>query len=135
MDEVNPQEPLNNGEKTVKRGEDGRIQAGSAPLNPNGKPKGTKHFATVFMEELKREITMKKRNGEQEEMPVDKAMARAMINKAVSGDVQAFNAVADRVDGKPKQQHEHSGEDGEPLIVQFAPIFNKDKEQEDQEGK
>ena len=31
-----------------------------------------------------------------------RAMVRAMIKKACDGDVQAFNAVADRSDGKPK---------------------------------
>ena len=27
-------------------------------------------------------------------------MARAMVNKAIAGDVQAFNSVADRLDGR-----------------------------------
>jgi hypothetical protein len=31
-------------------------------------------------------------------------MARAQVDKAIKGDTQAFNAVADRMEGKPTQQ-------------------------------
>ncbi len=115
------EKPLNDGRITGKDPETGQFLPGNTLSK--GKPKGTKHFATVFMEELKREVLLQTKDGDLK-MTVDKAMARAMINKAIKGDVPAFNAVTDRVDGKPKQQHELAGEDGEPLVVQFAPVFN-----------
>jgi len=34
-----------------------------------------------------------------------------IVDKAVEGDVQAFNAMADRIDGKPIQGLHHSGDD------------------------
>lgn len=74
------------------------------PGNPGGgKPKGSKHFATIFNEILKEEIQLKDFNGKPIKMTLSKAMSTAMARKAIRGDVSAFNAVADRVDGKPSQ--------------------------------
>lgn len=49
--------------------------------------------------------------------PRDKAsaMCDALIDEAVAGDLTAINMVMDRVDGKPKAQHEHTGADGGPI--------------------
>ena len=44
-------------------------------------------------------------------------LADRVVLKAIEGDVPAFNAVADRVDGKPAQALELSGADGEDLSV------------------
>lgn len=72
--------------------------------NPAGKPKGTKHFATMFMEVLKEEIMLKDpKSGKHVKMSMSRAMTEAMVRKAIRGDVSAFNSVADRVDGRPKQ--------------------------------
>jgi len=38
-----------------------------------------------------------------------RAIARALLDKALEGDMQAINAVMDRLDGKPMQQVELSG--------------------------
>lgn len=43
------------------------------------------------------------------------AMADALVDKAVKGDVQAFNAVCDRIEGKPVQAVEMTGADGGPI--------------------
>jgi len=79
----------------------GRIRPGMA-LNPFGKPKGTKHFATIFMEVLKEEIKLK----DGRKMTKSRAMTEAMVLQAMKGNVHAFDSVADRVDGKPKQDME-----------------------------
>lgn len=42
-------------------------------------------------------------------------IADKLLDLALSGDVQAFNASRDTVDGKPTQAMEHSGADGAPL--------------------
>lgn len=69
--------------------------------NPADKKPGTKHFSTIFMDILKEEI-----DHDGKKVAVDKIMSMAMTKKAMKGDVQAFNAVADRVDGKPQQKTE-----------------------------
>jgi len=73
--------------------------------NPGGGyPKGKRHFATIFKEILQEEIQLKDFNGKPIKMTLSKAMSTAMARKAIRGDVNAFNAVADRVDGKPLQE-------------------------------
>ena len=90
-------------EKTVTRVRGKPFVKGLDPRRRiDGMRKGTKHFKTIFMEELLREVELKGMG----KMPSGKAMSIAMIRKAISGDVYAFNAVADRVDGKPKQEVE-----------------------------
>jgi len=73
--------------------------------NPGGtgRPKGQKHFATIFKEILREQIQLKDFNGKPIKMTLSQAMSTAMARKAVRGDVMAFNAVADRVDGRPAQ--------------------------------
>ena len=47
-------------------------------------------------------------------------MVKAMITKAIDGDVNAFNSLMDRVAGKPAQALEVSGEGGQPIV--FMPL-------------
>lgn len=47
-------------------------------------------------------------------------MAEAIAQKAAAGDIAAFTAVADRIDGKPKQQIEHSGDAENPVAVAIS---------------
>lgn len=44
-----------------------------------------------------------------------RAVVEKLFDEAEAGNVQAANAIADRLDGKPMQALEHSGPDGEPL--------------------
>jgi hypothetical protein len=82
----------------VQRDEKGRILPGSV-LNPVGTKPGTKQFFTIFKELLQEEYELKGHG----KMTAGKAMSKSMIMKAIRGDVKAFEAVADRVDGKPHQ--------------------------------
>lgn len=89
--------PINNG-AIKERDEKGRIVPGMV-LNPNGKPKGTRHFSTLFNEMVKEKIKLK----DGTEMTILRAMGLAMARKAMKGDVKAFEQVADRLDGKSVQ--------------------------------
>lgn len=72
--------------------------------NPNGKPKGVQNSKTRLLRLL--ELVQKKRNpitGEDEEFTVLELMDMQMIAKALKGDQKAYEAVVDRLEGKPKQ--------------------------------
>lgn len=86
--------------KSEKSG--GMVFAPGVSGNPAGKPKGTKHFSTLFKELLQEKIKLT----DGTEITMLKAMGMAMAKKAIKGDVAAFNAVSDRLDGKPKQEVE-----------------------------
>lgn len=91
---------LENTPNSVEIAEMGRTPDGKfLPGHSVHKPKGTKHFASLFAEILKEEVVLK----DGSKITVGKAMAHAMARKAMKGDVHAFDSVADRMDGKPAQ--------------------------------
>jgi len=54
----------------------------------------------------------------------------ALITKALDGDMSAIKEVADRLDGKPRQQVDLGGQDGEnPLVTAINIRFVKSSEQ------
>ncbi len=72
--------------------------------NPAGKPKGTQHSKTRLLRLL--DLVQKKKNpitGEEEDFTVLELMDMQMIAKALKGDQRAYEAVVDRLEGKPKQ--------------------------------
>ncbi|MGE3710031.1 MAG: hypothetical protein AB7G35_10185 [Hyphomicrobiaceae bacterium] len=56
--------------------------------------------------------------GEGDPKALDK-LADALVEKGVTGDVAALKEIGDRLDGKPSQQLEHTGEGGGPLKVRW----------------
>jgi len=53
----------------------------------------------------------------------------ALITKALDGDMSAIKEVADRLDGKPRQQVDLGGQDGEnPLVTAINIRFVKSSE-------
>jgi hypothetical protein len=44
-------------------------------------------------------------------------IARAVVNAAAAGDMQAAKEIGDRLDGKPRQEVEHSGDVGLPFVI------------------
>ncbi len=83
--------------KSLKSG--GMVFAPGVSGNPAGKPKGTKHFSTLFNEMVREKIKLK----DGTETTILRAMGMAMTRRAMSGDVKAFAEVADRLDGKAVQ--------------------------------
>lgn len=50
-------------------------------------------------------------------------IANRVVEAAADGDAQAFKEIGDRLDGKPKQQTEVSGPDGEALPLSISVGF------------
>ena len=111
MEKQKVKKPANSGKTLVKRDDKGRILPGEH-LNPAGPKPGYKHFSTIILQELKREVELKGFG----KMPSDKAMVIAMIRKSITGDVPAFNAVADRVDGKAKTEATVTLREDKPIL-------------------
>ena len=44
-------------------------------------------------------------------------LARKLVDAADGGDFQALKEIGDRIDGKPKQQIEATGEGGGPIVI------------------
>jgi hypothetical protein len=72
--------------------------------NPNGRPKGVPNTATRLKRllELEQEI-LNPVTGLKEQFTVAEQMDMAMIAKARKGDVRAYNALVDRLEGRPNQ--------------------------------
>lgn len=70
-------------ENQFKKGESG---------NPNGRPKGSRGLAKVVMEELKAKITVNE-NGRSKKLKKVEAIAKQMVNKAMTGDPKAISLV------------------------------------------
>jgi hypothetical protein len=97
--------PLNTGEMMVNRDKRGRITAGSV-LNPNGKPKGTRHLSTILSECLSRSTN--------DESTHEDIIINKVIEMAENGDMRAIELVWDRLEGKATQTI-HQKNDGEVL--------------------
>jgi hypothetical protein len=74
--------------------------------NPGGRPK-TKLFRIALEAEIEKAG---------DDGPSLRKIARSLLDKAASGDMQAIKEVADRLDGKPTQILEHNSADGTPTL-------------------
>lgn len=74
------------------------------PRRSNGRPAGIPNTATRLKRllEMEQEITNPV-NGEKEKFTVAEQMDLAMINAARKGNVKAYTALVDRLEGKPNQ--------------------------------
>jgi Family of unknown function (DUF5681) len=64
--------------------------------NPNGRPKGSKNFSTPFAEELAQTVTLTE-NGKRRKMANRQALAKQLVNKALSNDPKAAALVLDQI--------------------------------------
>jgi len=62
--------------------------------NPGGKPTSVKQFKAALM------LAVNRTDGDKVKLA---QIAEALVEKAIAGDVQAINAIADRLDGKAPQ--------------------------------
>lgn len=49
------------------------------------------------------------------------ALADALVDAGIAGDVPALKEIGDRLDGKAAQAVEHSGQGGGPLVITWQP--------------
>jgi hypothetical protein len=60
--------------------------------NPEGRPKGSRNFATVLQDELKRRVPVTE-DGKRKKITKREATAKQLANKAASGDLKAIPIV------------------------------------------
>lgn len=76
-------------------------------------------------------IALKEADGDHKKL---RRVAEALIAKAIDGDVQAIREIADRTDGKPRQENEHTGPGGGPLVFEEVRRIIVDTANPDAEG-
>lgn len=81
----------------------------AAPVGNSNAAKGK-----AWADAVKRAIRTK--YGKEWEQSLEELAAK-LVEAADQGDLQALKEVGDRIDGKPKQQIEASGEGGGPLLL------------------
>ncbi len=113
-----------------------RIKVVEVPKRPKGFQKGNTHsvgnngrtvalatqyqkrfIAAAIEHALMKEVKANNNNKNPVKNPsrrIDR-LVEAAIRKAEKGDIFAFNSLADRVEGKPVNAHEHTGADGAPI--------------------
>lgn len=104
-------------EQIIKDGKKTRFKKGKSG-NPAGRPPGVPNVKTRLQRFLN--LVQNGKNpvtGEQEEFTVAELMDLKQIAKALNGDLQSYNALMDRLEGKAPQAHEHSGPDKGPIEV------------------
>ncbi len=84
--------------------------------NPGGRPKRPWTFMGLYEEELENVLTTQ--DGQQIE--AKRAVAKRLVKMAIDGDINAIKELANRLDGMPKQQLEHSGNLEGLVIVKDA---------------
>uniref|UniRef100_A0A6M3ISE9 DUF5681 domain-containing protein n=2 Tax=viral metagenome TaxID=1070528 RepID=A0A6M3ISE9_9ZZZZ len=99
-----------------------RWKKGSKSPNPKGRPE--QPWKAVFRKEVEKLIVTKSGKKEQ----IKHLIAKAQIAEALKGNTYAFNAVADRMEGRPVQPTDltSQGEKIEPIQV----IIVEDKHDE-----
>lgn len=84
--------------------ENGKFKKGHRRVG--GMEKGYKFARPVIIEKLAKELEVRGM-GKVEAL---EAMVQSAINKAINGDIYAFNSLLDRVDGRPGQDMNHKVE-------------------------
>jgi len=96
------------------------------PRNPRGQQRDKPYREALRMELAEMGVDLKKL----------REVARAHIEKAAAGDMQAIKELADRLDGKPTQMLEHVEPGGQPvrrLVRQFVSVVETREEFERKE--
>ena len=83
--------------------------------DPNINRKGQPPKEWTWRGELLKALERKTADG----TPMKQGMAEAMVDKALQGDVIAFNAIANRTDGMPQQTTLIKGDANEPLAIKL----------------
>jgi HPt (histidine-containing phosphotransfer) domain-containing protein len=86
-----------------------------------GRPVGAQNKDRPFRDALRMEIAAAGEDARQL-----RKVARALLDTAASGDVQAIREVADRLDGKPAQAIEHTGDNQVYVVRMPAAVASLD---------
>jgi hypothetical protein len=84
----------------------------AAPKNP-----GNRWSDKAWREAIRVSVNEEDANG----IKKIRRLADQLVALALDGDVGALKEVGDRLDGRPAQALEHSGPDGEALVVTWQP--------------
>ncbi len=92
--------------------------------NPIGRKTGSKNFKTELEEELLEKITIKE-SGKPKKIPKQRAMLKALMAKAIQGDVKAANVVLNMVlklvpEAKVTELEENLSEADIDILNEFA---------------
>jgi hypothetical protein len=88
-----------------------------AAANPNGRPREPWSWSGLIREAMER----KNLDGE----PIKEAVANALVDKAIQGDVAAIKEIGNRIDGMPVQKNIVAGDDEHPLRIDAADTLNR----------
>jgi len=83
---------------------------------PAGAPIGNKNGAKQRLVEQALIRAIKQRDLEAGDGETLRKIAEAMLDRALKGDPLGFDRIADRLDGKPAQQLQHTGADDGPVL-------------------
>lgn len=124
MEQNNPVSDLpdNTGECTPQRDAKGRLLPG-ASLNPAGKPKGTISLISIVKELLQRPILG-------DRITYAEGIVKALLDKALSGDVKAIITIINYIDGLPKQTYVIEKEEEETNLPTMADLIRKQPPEE-----
>lgn len=111
-EEIAPESPQDRRLANLKPIQPGEVR------NPNGRPKGTPNFKTVLGKWMRiKELTVNPITKKTMKLSQQDIVALAMIKEARNGNVQAFVAISDRMDGKPEQKQINAFEEGTEISV------------------
>jgi hypothetical protein len=82
-------------------------------INRNGRPKKNQAMTKILADVLDEENV----NYKGQKISGKEAVARKMLELAMTGDVPALKYIYDRLDGTPRQSVELTGEDGGPIMI------------------
>lgn len=101
---MSEENPVNNGEKAVVRNDKGQIVAGSAALNPAGKPIGTKHLSTKLYNALQDTTMVTGPDGIKTKKSYGDLLIQRIIKDSIEkGNTSLINMVMAYIDGAPQQ--------------------------------
>jgi len=77
--------------------------------NPKGRPKGAKGLTSLLREALERSETVEDENGNKTQVKTSEVIIAKLLDMAKKGNQKSIQEIFDRIEGKPKQEIDHSG--------------------------
>lgn len=105
--------------------------------NPNGRPRRQKDRKTMITDILTEKISLRDKNGRIRKLTTDEVMFKVMTNKAIAGNVKAFQIVLEEADRYRVFEHQTEASPSDVLQSAWEKLEKGLKEymQEDSEEK